>query len=413
MLTLASEKRKITPEGDFFPCYLSGHAIRTEPAEGILDDLYVEVMSLKLSDQKLLFISIELIGLQREKSEEMVSTIAKRYGYQEEQIVIGYVHTHSAPEYQDTTVFGHRPDNVAPRYMAWVMQQVYKGVEDCLSKQHQAVTAKKKTTIIDGLYGSRNSLENPGDKEVTLLIFENDDKEVVGSICNFSCHPTVLGPQNRFVSPDLAGYLSRKLEDKYQTNTLIMLGAAGDMSNRLYRQGNDQKELERIGDGIISQLEKNTQWITLRTDSIEVKPFHFNQVYTVDLEKKRQQLADAQYQVDHAETFDKKKVYSSAVAVLKYQVEHFEPTYELDLKCMYIKIGEISIFTMPCELFSKFGTKIKQAMNNQCNLFWGYTFYNAGYLYYQEEAGKSFESIFTNLPAGETERIVDLITKFV
>ncbi len=67
------------------------------------------------------------------------------------------------------------------------------------------------------------------------------------AVGSFACHSTVLGPDNLLVSSDLAGYVARALEKEWGVYPVIMIGAAGDVSNRLYRQGNDLKELNRVG----------------------------------------------------------------------------------------------------------------------------------------------------------------------
>jgi len=45
---------------------------------------------------------------------------------------------------------------------------------------------------IEGLYGNRNGIGKPEDKDVTLIIFKNE-KDVLAAIVNIACHPTVLG----------------------------------------------------------------------------------------------------------------------------------------------------------------------------------------------------------------------------
>ena len=47
-MQISSSRTRITPEGPFFPCYLLGHAIRTEKATGVADDLWATALVLKI-----------------------------------------------------------------------------------------------------------------------------------------------------------------------------------------------------------------------------------------------------------------------------------------------------------------------------------------------------------------------------
>ena len=102
----ATSQREITPKGRFFPCHLMGHAIRTQEADGILDPLWATALLLETEGIRLLFISVELIGLEREYTDRLRQILAGRYGLPEKHIQISFIHTHSAPEYEEESTFG-------------------------------------------------------------------------------------------------------------------------------------------------------------------------------------------------------------------------------------------------------------------------------------------------------------------
>jgi hypothetical protein len=151
----------------------------------------------------------------------------------------------------------------------------------------------------------------------------------------------------------------------------------------------------------------------LKIEDVKVLTYSYQKTFQTSLEKKQQQLKDTEMRVANAKNFDEKKVYTSALAFARLEVENFKPTYTLDIHCNCYMLGELSVFTMPAELFSKFGIEIKRAMNNKCNIFWGYSNYSVGYLYGKENAGESFESIVSDIPAGVTEEIISEIKEFI
>ena len=62
----------------------------------------------------------------------------------------------------------------------------------------------------------------------------------------FPCHPTVLGPENLFYSPDLAGAIRQELSKMFNSEVIYMNSCAGDVSTRKTRRARNEKEIERL-----------------------------------------------------------------------------------------------------------------------------------------------------------------------
>ena len=169
-MKVSTYKIEITPSGKFFPCYLSGHAIRTEKAVGIMHQLWTNALLLSMDGSKMLWITVELIGLNRDFTDNLRKTISERYDIDRDAIYINYVHTHSAPEYQDVSFFGG-PDAIKG-YMSFVRSCILEATENCFEKELQEVKAYYQTVKIEGCYGNRNGNDKPCDKDVTLIKFE-------------------------------------------------------------------------------------------------------------------------------------------------------------------------------------------------------------------------------------------------
>lgn len=408
MIEVTTSRREITPRGKFFPCYLMGHAIRTEPAQGIMDPLWATALLLNVDGKRFLWVSVELIGLEREYTQRLQREIQQKYGIDPQQVNISFVHTHSAPEYQMHSILGGA--GAVPGYMDDVAQKILDAVDACVKQPAKQVRLFAKTVCLEGCYGNRNGLDRPSDQFVTTLEFRSGD-EVVAGAGYFTCHATVLGPQNHLVSSDLAGYVARALERRWGIYPVIMIGAAGDMSNRLYRQGNDLAELERVGKEMMEQVFRQGETEELNLTTPTVRTFRYEDTYYPDHAIKQQQYDEIQRKIQQARTYDEKKVYTSALAVAKTGLE-CKP-FHLDLVCRYWDFGDLKIMTIPAELFSVFGLQLKQAMEAKCPICWCYSNYSVGYLGNAEDYGASFETAASDIPVGTTEKIIEQMIAFI
>lgn len=408
MIQVTTSRREITPKGDFFPCYLMGHAIRTEPAQAIMDPLWVTALLLRVEGETLLWVSVELIGLERAYTWGMRKQIWGKYGIAPEQINISFIHTHSAPEYMERSIFGG--SGAVPGYMDHVERQILEAVDECFTRPAKPVEVYAKTICLEGCYGNRNGLDKPADKQVTTLEFRSQGQVVAGA-GYFTCHATVLGPENRMVSSDLPGYVARELELRWGVYPVMMIGAAGDMSNRLYRKGSDKVELERVGSEMMKQIWEKGQPERLKLERPIVRTFRYQDTYYPNPTLKQQQYEKIQQKVEQAKSFDERKVYSSALAIAKRGLE-CKP-FHLDLVCHYWDLGDLKLLTIPAELFSVFGLQLKEAMQGKCPICWCYSNYSVGYLANAEDYGASFETAASDIPVGTTEKIVQQMITFI
>src|SRR5699024_9561657 len=117
MLKAATGKIKITPTSDFEPIYLSGHAIRTYKSVGVLNDIYTEALLLEINSEQILFLSVELVGLEKEVTEKIISKISQKHSIKKENIIITFTHTHAAPENSLNTFVNNNKDSKADKYM--------------------------------------------------------------------------------------------------------------------------------------------------------------------------------------------------------------------------------------------------------------------------------------------------------
>src|SRR5204863_8425349 len=67
------------------------------------------------------------------------------------------------------------------------------------------------------------------DTSVGVLRIDSLDGAPIACIVNYACHPTVLGPAHKLISPDYPGSVREYVEKNTGATCLFIQGAAGDM----------------------------------------------------------------------------------------------------------------------------------------------------------------------------------------
>ena len=410
MIKVATSTSFVTPQE---PCFMGGYGMRRQKSEGVLDELKCTAVLLEIEGKSVVFCDVEILMI----TTEIVTTVKERlrqeYGIQPEMVTIATTHTHAGPEIRSDRLpmFDEETDDGFWRqYQDFLKEKIYSTITACFEKAPVEVEAWYRTVKIEGLYGNRNGIGKPEDKDVTLIVFKNE-KDVVAAIVNISCHPTVLGAQNLQISGDLLGYVSRGVKEKLGIYPLMMQGASGDMSNRNYRQGHDAQELTRTGEGVLAQLFASQELAPLILNKPVVEGYHWETSYPVDKAALKALQAQIRQQMSTEENYDKHKILlSSDYAIdLKLKKEEIKANFDAAI----IRLGDIEICKQPGEMFSRFGMQIKAASKAKLPLIWGYADDYGGYLADEGEYGKTYESIMSPMPKGTSEEITDDLARLM
>lgn len=404
MIKAATSTRYVTPDQ---PCFMGGYGMRTEKSDGVLDELKCTAVLLEVEGKPIVFCDVEILMLTAEIVADVKQKLEQTYGIPAEMVVIAATHTHAGPEIRSERLpmFDETSDDGFWRaYQDLLRGTIFATISECFEAELVEVSASCRTVEIEGLYGNRNGIGKPEDKDVTLIVFEHNGA-TVAAIVNISCHPTVLGAQNLKISGDLLGYISRGVKEKLGVYPLMMQGASGDMSNRNYRQGHDAQELTRIGEGILAQLFASQALKPLSLSKPLAESYHWETRYPVDKGMLRNLQAQIRQQMEAETNYDKHKILLSSIYAIDLKLKKEEITANFD--AAIIRLGDIEICKQPGEMFSRFGKKIKAASKAKLPLIWGYADDYGGYLADQGEYGKTYESIMSPMPKGATEEITD------
>ena len=404
MIKVATSTRYVTP---LEPCFMGGYGMRRQKSEGVLDELKCTAVLLEIDGSPIVMCDVEILMITSEIVTAVKERLLREYGIQPEMVTIAATHTHAGPEIRSERLHmfdEESDDSFWRRYQDFLKERIFTTIADCFETELREAEAWYRTVKIEGLYGNRNGIGKPEDKDVTLIIFKNE-KDVLAAIVNIACHPTVLGAQNLQISSDLLGYISRGVKERLGVYPLMMQGAAGDMSNRNYRQGHDAQELTRTGEGILAQLFASEELELLSLDKPMVEPYHWETSYPVDKEALKKLQMQIRQQMAAEENYDKHKILLSSDYAIDLKLKKEEITANFD--AAIIRLGDIEICKQPGEMFSRFGMKIKAASRAKLPLILGYADDYGGYLADEGEYGKTYESIMSPMPKGASEEITD------
>lgn len=346
----------LTPQGPF---YLIGFRSenRLQPASGVHDPIFCNALLLDDGTKELFVFSADFLEFEEAMAEDVKTLLQNRYGIERDCVLLCATHNHSSVVGYHKSWYTGKFD---PAYYDFLIKTICGCVEACRANA-QPATAKIGGKIITGYYGNRNHPGELADNEVLVLHFCGADGKPFAGFINWAVHSTVIGPENTWLTAEWAGNVSKKLAASFGYYPAMLVGAAGDCSNRNERRGKDFAELERVSSGMAAEIA-----------AIPV---------TEEL-----QLAAIRWQT-------------------LYHTVH-TAGFHLDAKGLVFDLGGLQLFVFPGELGSRFGTEMKDSAPGR-SLVCGYT--NGYYEYFlpASEYGLSFETQHCMVPKGEPEKMIE------
>ena len=357
-MNIGCARRKLTPQTD--EVYLIGYRNlenRLHPATGIYDDVFGNALYFEDHGRELFVLSCDFMEIDKDTAEDAKTLLHDRYGIGRDCVLLCATHNHTTVVAYHRTWWTGKFDQA---YYDWFLDTVCSAFEECRANARPA-TCRLGRAWIEGWYNNRITNE-PADQEVTVVKFcDEATGEAFAGLVNWACHSATCGPDETRMNSEFAGMTSKKLEPSFGFFPAMIVGAAGDCSNRNTRQGRGVEEAERISSGIAQEIAA----IPVETEV---------------------PLAGIRVQTVH-------------------HIVHNERGEEVAL-CSVISLGGLHLFVSPCEFGGKFGIQMRRECPVE-GLVFGYT---NGYLEYwlpEEEYGLSFETKKSMVPKGDPEILVN------
>ena len=261
-----------------------GHSVQTYLVEEYRDHLYARVCGFKNEDNWIIHVSLDLLCMDLDHRNYLQEEVRKNLNNEYIHLITSTTHTHYANNPTDSV------------YQPWLMKQIIEGIcsmeyaeyEDVrVSYHHQHTNAVGKSRIS----GYDTMLEN-----LCLISFYSEDNNFLNIIIN-NCHPTTLAADSKFFSAEYPGYVLKMLEDNCPGNYTFIQGAAGDISSRFTRTGQNYEDMvigaEKLYGEITEMIGNNrNDLVSFKLEYKEIPVTYDHDFSPIDMSKLRSDLSD-------------------------------------------------------------------------------------------------------------------------
>jgi len=364
------------------------------PSTHVHDELYARCLVLDDGGTKLAIVVCDLLGIDRQVSDEARALIHTELKIPPENVLISATHTHSAASAlgKDARIISHTMDE----YQRFVARRIVDGVKRAANLLRPAQigwgTAEAPEHVFNRRWhlkpgtmppnpfggidkvkmnppqGSPNLLEpaGPTDPVIPFIALREPDGKPMALFSTYSLH-YVGGVGPGHISADYFGMycdaLSRLLKTETQTPAFVALmanGTSGDINNINFREPRGKQtayqQMKFVADDVAQKVHKALDKITYRNHVTLAARYREPMIATRRPDEKllawaKQTLAE---RPKVAGKTDLTLVYAERTLRMR---EHPE---ELKIPLQVFRIGDLAVGTMPCEIFCEIGLDFKE-----------------------------------------------------
>lgn len=322
-----------------------------------------------MDGKEIFLFNADYIEFEEWSCRELKTMMAETYGLDPDRVLFSATHDHhSVRDYHKNWDTGE----FSQAYYDFYVETVKRAYEECRASLTECGAWFGKG-MCRGYYGSRVYYGQDADNEVILIEFRDKANKVVAAICNWATHSTVLDPENTLLTADFAGAVCAQLHERRGYWPAMVVGAAGDCSNRAWRQGTDFAELDRVSRGAAAEIDKiacDTK-LCLRFEGQSHVNYRVNYMPEDHSGEINAELSKLQAEMDAAPDAQGKKLAYDAMRSLQKQLDVSE--VDITLFSTVLRLGDLEIVTSPGELGSALGIELKASSKAKCCVICGYT----------------------------------------
>lgn len=411
---------------------LAGFAAREGVSAGIHDDLFAR--SLVLSDGKsaCALVSVDLLALPIEFVKRVRSRIQEKTGISANAVMIASTHTHAGPV--TITTFFNPEESVDAAYMNFLAESVEQSVVNAWGDRFAARVGVG-VGHVDGVGVNRRSPDQkPIDEQVGIIKVDDSVGRTRAILMNYSCHPTVLGPDNLLVTGDFPNFAIDHIERNLGpegfamfvngTQGNISMGHSSELSaigvitpGRTFERAAELGQL--LADATLASLPEITTTDTLALEALTISVNLPLKNYP-PLEEAIKSLNEADEHLAKltADGAPPEKIMPAKTQRLYASITNFYareamrlPDGHLPIELQGFRLGDSAFVAIPAEVFVEIGLTIKQQLPNRTFVF-GIANGYIGYLPTREayESG-GYEVVSSKCQAGAADVLVEQVTR--
>lgn len=195
--------------------------LRDGPSVGVLDELTCQAVVFDDGATRLVVAAADLIGITRPLRERVCAGLDLPPG----QVMLTATHTHCGPG--NLASPGHED------LLNLLAERMIQAVTAAMTAL-QPVRLLAGTVRAEGIAANRRDPAGPVDHDAAFLALvslgSGEADEVVATIVNFACHPTILDARTRSYSADFPGAARQAIQALCGGQCLYLQGAAGDIN---------------------------------------------------------------------------------------------------------------------------------------------------------------------------------------
>ncbi|GAA2656992.1 hypothetical protein GCM10010412_027370 [Nonomuraea recticatena] len=214
---------------------MGGYLDRQGPSAGTLDPLEVSAVTWSDGERRFALAVADLVCV----NDDLAERAREAAGCE---LWLAATHTHAGPETGCVPGGGPTPEPWLDLVAEAVRTAVHRAVDSERPSEGVALRGD-----LRGVGADRSRPQ--AEAVVPLDVIAVRDGGLAGVVVVLPVHPTVLPAANLLVSADLAGAVRRALKERLGPGVWVVVatGAAGDISTRHTRRGQDAAELDRLG----------------------------------------------------------------------------------------------------------------------------------------------------------------------
>jgi len=368
---------------------INGH-FNDRAAKHIHDELHARCLVLNDGQTRLAIVVCDSCMIPREVLDAAKALIQQRTGILAENILISATHTHSGPTC--TGVFQSEPN---ADYAKFLVERIADGVQRAVNQVALAKVAwgvgqepnqvfnrrwrMKPGRIPADPFGGTNDLvkmnppvespdlvepAGPIDPDVSVLAVRSLEGKPIALLANYSLH-YVGGVPGTDISADYFGAFCNRIERLLGANgqeppfvALLANGTSGDINNINFRQKRPPQEpyeqINIVADAVVREAHRVYQtlqfrdWVPLGVAQKEIQ-LGVRRPDETELRRAQEILAKA----NGRELRSPEEIYARETVLLK------DHPKEVSLIIQAMRIGELGITAIPCEVFVEIGLEIK------------------------------------------------------
>ncbi len=226
-LEAAAAKVDITPDLATEKVWIAGFGATGRKPAGVHDPLYARLVVLREGKTTLALVGLDLLGFYFNDTKVLRGRWEN--GNPDRKLFVHATHTHSGPD--TLGLWGPRvgKTGINPRYMA--------RIEARIAEELARLEGGLKPATLTGGHGTldpRGLCRDSRDPQVidpnlAVLRVKGRDGRALATIVNWSCHPEVIGRENKLLTADYPGPLCARVEEKTGGACLFLNGVIGGL----------------------------------------------------------------------------------------------------------------------------------------------------------------------------------------